>query len=192
LAGLIEQLCALPGIGEKSAQRLAFHLISKSKEDISQFAEVLTQTRNSIQYCRTCFNIATQPLCYICCDEMRQKNILCIVSEPQDIVAIEKSQSYKGAYHVLGGLISPLDGVHPEALRIQELLERLKSSEVQEVILAINSTVEGDSTILYLESILNSLDIQLTKLAYGLPMGADIEYIDELTLQKAIHGRVLI
>ncbi len=192
LEPLISELKRLPGVGDKSAQRLAFFLLSISEKDVQQIATTMVETRKKIIYCQSCFNISLDETCYICADERRLQNTLCIVSEPKDIFAMERTGVYKGLYHVLGGLISPLDGVHPESLRIKELVERLQNQSFDEVVFAINPTVEGDSTIMYLSAILESLNLTITKLAYGLPMGSDIDYADEMTLAKAISSRSLI
>ena len=192
IQSVVEQLTKLPGIGMKSAERLAFHFLSLPKQDVKQLAEVLVVTRETIKYCRECFNISFQEICYICQDSLRDNTKLCIVSDPKDIVAIEKTRAYKGKYHVLGGVISPIDGIHPETLRIKELLDRLNKKNIEEIIFAINPTIEGDATVLYLTQLLTGSQIKLTKLAHGLPMGADIDYADELTLQKALSGRTII
>lgn len=192
LAGLVAQFKKLPGVGDKSAQRLAFFMLSMAESEVTDFATELVQTRRSIQYCSTCYSISRQDQCHICLNPNRDQHRLCVVAEPQDVFSIEKTHSFKGVYHVLGGLISPLDGVHPEMLRLPELMSRLKQIGFQEIILAINPTVEGDATVMYLQSMLKSFEGQLTKLAHGLPMGADIDYADELTLQKALEGRVVL
>ena len=189
LEPLIKELKKWPGIGEKSAQRVAFHLLSTDIHSVTHLANTLVSLRKTIRYCDTCFNISLNNLCHICTDTKRNKSLLCIVAEPRDVFAIEKTQAYKGLYHVLGGLISPLDGIQPETLRIQELIARLKTNSFDEILFAINPTVEGDTTQMYLSSILEPLNLNLTKLAYGLPMGSDIEYADEITLTKAISAR---
>jgi recombination protein RecR len=189
LSHLVQQLSKFPGVGEKSAQRLAFFLLSLPKEEVGKMAQAMIDTRNNIRYCDSCFNISFQPRCYLCSDERRDRSMMCIVASPKDIVAFERSGEYKGVYHVLGGLLSPIDGIHPEMLRIEELVTRLRTGEVTEIILAINATVEGDTTCLYLSNMLSGLNISISKLAYGLPVGADIDYADELTLQKALTGR---
>ncbi len=189
LLGLIGQLSKLPGVGPKSAQRLSFFFLSLSQKEVANFASVLTDTRTRIRYCTSCFNISFQERCYICQNPKRHTQTLCVVAEPRDIFAIERTQEYKGRYHVLGGLISPIDGIHPEALRIAELLDRLKQEGVEEVIIALNSTIEGDATMHYLTHLLKDIPMKKSKLAYGLPVGADMDYTDELTLRKALLGR---
>ncbi|MFA5879929.1 MAG: recombination mediator RecR [Candidatus Margulisiibacteriota bacterium] len=189
LQELIQQLTILPGIGPKSAEKLAFFFLSLPKNEVQKFCAVLGKTRENIKYCERCFNICFSNICTICQDEFRNKNLLCIVAESKDIYALERT-NYPGLYHVLGGLISPIDGIHPEILRLNELETRLKTEPINEIILAINSSIEGETTILYLAKILEAYQIPLTRLAHGLPMGADIEYIDEITLGKAFQGRV--
>ena len=189
LTHLVNQLSKFPGVGEKSAQRLAFFLLSIPKSDVSKMAEAMTDTRNKIRYCETCFNISFTNQCHVCASHNRDRATLCVVAAPKDLFAFEKAGDFKGVYHVLGGLISPIDGMHPEMLRLEELISRVRQGDIKEVILAINSTVEGDATTLYLSEILGSLPIKITKLAYGLPVGADIDYADELTLQRALSGR---
>jgi recombination protein RecR len=189
LEPLIETLSKLPSIGPKSAQRLAFFLLSLPEEEVCTMATTMITTRQSIKYCTTCFNISVSEICYICLDLKRVMTQLCVVAEPKDVFAIERTHEFKGVYHVLGGLISPLDGTYPESLRIQELIERLKKDTYSEIILAINPTIEGESTILYLQSILQPYHVKISTLAYGLPVGSDMDYADELTLQKALVGR---
>ncbi len=189
LSGLITQLSKLPGVGEKSAQRLAFFILGMPKEEVRTFSSEIIKTRESIRYCQACFNISLQETCHICLDSQRDSGMLCIVSEPREIFALERSAEYRGYYHVLGGLLSPLDGIYPESLRIQELVERLKERPFKEVVLGINSSIEGDATKLYLTSVLKQFNVKVTQLAYGLPVGGDIDYVDELTLQRALIGR---
>ena len=191
LQPLVEQLSKLPGIGAKSAQRLAFFILSLPKKEVDVFADVMVHTRLNIKYCSECFNISLDSVCHICKDDQRDPSLLCIVSEPKDIIALERTSSYKGRYHVLGGLLSPIDGIHPETLRIPELVKRIRENSVKEVILAINPTIEGDATILYLAKILGD-QVEVSKLASGLPMGADLDYADELTLLHALNGRTAV
>lgn len=186
---LIDNLKKWPGIGEKSAQRLAFFLLGQRSQDIEKTANIMVQTKKAIKYCKRCYNISIEDNCFICNSSNRKKDILCIVAEPKDIFAIEKTHAYSGLYHVLGGLISPLDGVQPESLRIKELIERIQNQQFKELFFAINPSIEGDSTILYLTSLLTPFNLNITKLAYGLPMGSDIDYADEITLTKAISSR---
>lgn len=189
---LVKQLMKLPGIGEKSGQRLAFFLLSLPQKEVTELAHTIADTRSQIRYCQQCFNIALTETCHICKDTTRNKDILCVTATPQDVFALERTHEFKGYYHVLGGLISPIDGIHPEMLRITELMSKIQNNAVKEVILAINPTIEGEATTLYLTQLLSRYEINLTKLAHGLPMGADIDYCDELTLQKALNGRTKI
>lgn len=189
LEPLVNTLSKLPGIGPKSAQRLAFFLLSLPIENVAMMADTMVSTCRAIKYCHTCFNISLSSVCHICADPKRDTRRLCIVAEPKDIFAIERTHEFKGIYHVLGGLISPLDDIHPDSLRISELISRVKQNPYDELILAINPTIEGESTILYLQSLFKSLQHKISTLAYGLPAGADMDYADELTLQKALMGR---
>ena len=166
--------------------------LSLQKKEVNLFAKTMVETRQNIKYCKRCFNISFDDLCFICSNPKRDQKKLCIVAEPRDIFAFERSGEFKGIYHVLGGLISPLDGIHPEVLRINELLKRLQEESVSEVILALNPNIEGDTTILYLKKILEPYNMVVSKLAYGLPMGADIDYTDEITLKKALVGRTSV
>ncbi len=191
LTGLINELAKLPGIGQKSAQKLAFFFLTWSQNEIENFAEILIQTKKKIKYCHQCFNISFSENCSICSDINRNNEVLCIVAEPKDIFAIEKI-GYKGKYHVLGGLISPIDGIHPETLRLKELLDRIEKNQIKELIIAINSSIEGEATILYLQRLFKDFQINITRLAHGLPMGSEIDYIDEITLKKAFEGRTSV
>lgn len=191
LTNLAAYFKQLPGVGEKTAFRLAFHILTLSEESVSKFSQELLAAKQNIRSCQTCYNISSEKHCEICQDSSRvQSATLCVVSEPKDVWTLEKTKIFKGLYHVLGGLISPLDGVHPEMLRIKELLERVKLTQFSEVILAINPTVEGDVTMLYLKELLANFKLKVTKLAYGLPMGSEMEYADQITLQKSLQGRI--
>jgi len=192
IAPLVEQLVKLPGVGQKSAQRLAFFILSMPVKDVDQFSTVIRDVRNRVTYCQQCFNLTLEPLCSICSNPKRDAFRLCVVADPKDIFSIERTLEFDGIYHVLGGLISPLDGVTPESIRISELIYRLRSGDFKEVVLAVNPTIEGEATVLYLASILKSFSVRLTKLAYGLPIGGDLEYADELTLQRAVAARITI
>lgn len=189
LHDIVGQLSKLPGIGPKSAQRLSFFFLSLSKKEVAEFARVVVHTRENIRYCETCFNIAFSERCHICINPLRQAKQLCVVAEPKDVFAIERTQEYKGVYHVLGGVVSPIDGIHPDSLRMAELMDRIKTQGIEEIILAINSTIEGDATVHYLSYLLKEFPGKKTKLAYGLPVGADMDYTDDLTLRKALLGR---
>ena len=190
LAQLIDQFQKFPGIGPKSAQRMAFYLLKWNENEVEKFAETMIEAKQTIKYCETCFNLSSQSPCEICSSLKRDKSTICVVAEPKDLIAIEKTNEYKGVYHVLQGLISPLDGVGPEDIKIKELLVRVSDDSVKEVILAINPTVEGETTSLYLNKILKPFEIKVTRIAFGLPMGGDLEYVDDLTLLKALEGRV--
>jgi recombination protein RecR len=196
LARLVQELSKLPGIGEKTAARLAFHLLKAKKDDVSRLADSIGKFRQEMGLCRRCFGFSEAnpqndegALCDICRNPERAEELICVVEEPADLIAVEKSQEYRGLYHVLHGTISPLDGVGPDALRIKELLERLQGSRVREVIVATNPTVDGEATALYLSKVIKPLGISVTRIARGLPMGGDLEYIDVVTLGKALEGR---
>ncbi len=186
---LINELTKLPTIGPKTAQRLAFYLFKQPREEACKLAEALVEVKDKISYCKRCFNIAEGEICYICRDEKRSDNILCVVAECQDVIALEKAGSFKGRYHVLHGVISPIDGIGPSELKIKELIKRVKEYSTKEVILATNYDIKGDATALYLAHEIKPLGIRLTRLAYGLPVGSDIEYADKTTLLKAMEGR---
>jgi recombination protein RecR len=196
---LIDELGRLPGIGPKSAQRIAFYLLKLSPEDAMRLARSITVVKERVSWCRRCFNIAEAsdgadgqreaPECDICGDSRRDTSVLCVVEEPRDLVAIEKTREYRGRYHVLQGAISPIDGIGPDRLRIRELLARLDPEGVKEVILCTNPNIEGDATALYLASLLKDLPVKVTRIASGLPVGGDLEYADELTLGRALEGR---
>jgi recombination protein RecR len=196
LARLIKELSRLPGIGEKTAARLAFHMLKEKAEDVQELAESIGRLKGELGICRTCFGLSEvdprsedEAQCGICRDPGREREKICVVEEPSDMMAVEKSQEYKGLYHVLHGTISPLDGVGPDALRIKELLARVGADGVREVIVATNPTVEGETTALYLSKTLKPFGIMVTRIARGLPMGGDLEYTDAVTLGKAFEGR---
>jgi recombination protein RecR len=194
LAQLIEELEKLPGIGPKSSQRLAFHLIKQPEAAIQTLAQTLLAAKQQVRFCSQCQNLSAEDPCEMCQNPSRQRHVLCVVAEPRDLVALERTREYKGLYHVLGGLLSPLDGVGPDQLKIRELLARLQSSSsdagaVEEVILAINPSVEGEATSLYLARLLKPAGLKVTRIAFGLPMGSDLEYADEMTLVRALEGR---
>jgi len=196
LARLIQELSKLPGIGEKSAARLAFHLLKGTKEDVFSLADSIGKLRREVGLCRSCFGFTEvdplngeAALCAVCRSLEREQDKICVVEEPSDLIAVEKSREFKGLYHVLHGTISPLDGIGPDALRIKELMERLSSGTVHEVIVATNPTMDGEATALYLSKIIKPLGVAVTRIARGLPMGGDLEYIDAVTLGKALEGR---
>jgi len=185
---LISEFSKLPGIGRKTAQRLTFFLLKEERERVLSLAEAIVALKDRVRYCSVCFNITEQDPCAICRDPRRQHDIICVVEEPSDLMAIERLGVYKGVYHVLGGVLSPLDGIGPEDLHIRELLERLKEG-VKEVILATNPTVEGEATALYLSRLIRPLGVKISQIARGLPVGGDIELADEMTLTRAFEGR---
>ena len=192
LTKLTECFARLPGIGRKSAQRLAFHILRMPEEEAKAFANAILEAREKIGYCEICKNITDTPRCAICSDETRDKSTVCVVEDPRDVIAIERTKEYHGLYHVLGGLISPMDGVGPENLFIKELLARLGDGTVKEVIMATNPTVEGEATAMYLSRLIKPMDIKVSRLAYGIPVGGNLEYADEVTLYRAIEGRSLM
>ncbi len=186
---LIEELVKLPTIGQKSAQRLALHLLRASREDALRLAEAIRAVKERVGLCSVCGNFAEGDPCAICQDPQRDGRLLCVVEQPADMLAIERTAQFRGRYHVLGGALSPLDGTHPEDLRIRPLLERLKDGEVQEIILATNPNVAGEATALYLSRLLQPLGVRTTRIARGVPMGSDLEYSDLVTLARALEGR---
>jgi recombination protein RecR len=186
---LIDELGRLPGVGPKSAQRIAFHLLKAEKVDALRLAHAITEAKERVTFCQTCFNIAEGTECELCGDDRRDRTVLCVVEEPRDIVAVEKTQEFSGRYHVLQGAISPIEGIGPDHLRIRELLARLDAEGVEEVILCTNPNLEGEATAMYLSRLLKDLDVRVTRIASGLPVGGDLEYADELTLGRALEGR---
>jgi recombination protein RecR len=186
---LIDELGRLPGIGPKSAQRLAFHLLQAEAADVARLATALTRVKELVRFCATCFNVAESEQCRICRDPRRTDEIICVVEEPKDVVAIEKTGEFRGRYHVLGGAINPLEGIGPDNLKIRELLARLASGEVKELILATDPNTEGEATATYLALMVKPMGLSVTRLASGLPVGGDLEYADEVTLGRAFEGR---
>ena len=186
---LIEALTRLPGIGRKTASRLAFHILRSSPSEAEQLARAILDVKEKIRLCSICFNLTDEDPCRICQDERRAREVLCVVEGPNDLIAIENTGDFNGRYHVLHGTISPLEGVGPDDLKIRELLERLQKEQISEVILATNPTVEGGATALYLSNLIKPFGIKVTRIAYGIPMGSEIEYSDGMTLSKALEGR---
>jgi recombination protein RecR len=186
---LESELGKLPGIGRKTAARLAFHLLRTSQQDVEALAESLLEMRRKVGFCQRCFHIAETELCQICSSPVREKQRLCVVQEPQDLLAIERSHSYSGQYHVLHGALSPLDGIGPDDLKISQLLQRLEQESIEEIILATNFTVEGEATALYLARLCKDKGVSVTRLAHGIPSGSDLEYVDAGTVQQAVAGR---
>jgi recombination protein RecR len=186
---LIDEFGRLPGIGPKSAQRIAFHLLKLSREDAARLARAITEAKERMAWCTRCFNVSESELCNICSDDRRDATQVCVVEEPRDLVAVERTNEYRGRYHVLGGAISPIDGIGPDQLRVKELLARIEPEGIAEVILCTNPNIEGETTAMYLARLLNPLGLKVTRIASGLPVGGDLEYADELTLGRALEGR---
>ena len=186
---LIDELGRLPGVGPKSAQRIAFHIIQSDRVDVSRLAEVLKTVKERVKFCTTCGNISEEELCRICRDPRRDNTSICLVEESKDVIAIEKTREFRGKYHVLGGAISPIDGIGPENLRIRELMQRLAETEIAEVIIATDPNLEGEATATYLTRLIKPLGVKVSRLASGLPVGGDLEYADEVTLGRAFEGR---
>lgn len=189
LAKLVSEFEKLPGIGPKSAQRLAFHVLRASEEEAQALAEAVINVKRLIKLCPVCFNFTDQERCEICTDARRDRSIICVVAEPRDVVAMEKTNEFRGVYHVLGGVISPMDGIGPEMLRIRELLSRVSEGGVVEVILATNPTIEGDTTAMYIAGLLKPLGVKTTRIAHGMPVGGDMDYADQATLIQALQWR---
>ena len=189
LANLIDYFQRLPGIGPKSAQRIAFHLLKMPLPEVHKFAEAMITAKETIHYCDICFNMSATNPCEICSSTNRDNSTICVVAETKDLIAIENTNEYKGKYHVLQGLISPMDGIGAEDVRIKELLQRIAENDVKEIIIALNPSVEGEATSLYLTKLLKPFNIKISRIAFGLPIGSDIEYADEITLAKAIECR---
>jgi recombination protein RecR len=186
---LIDELGRLPGVGPKSAQRIAFHILKLPPEDAGRLTAAISEAKARISFCRRCFNLAEGEECAVCLDPRRDPTVVCVVEEPRDIVAMEKTQEYGGRYHVLQGAISPIEGVGPEQLKVRELLGRIEAEKMVEVILCTNPNIEGEATAMYLARLLKPLGVKVTRLASGLPVGGDLEYADELTLGRALEGR---
>ncbi|WP_213816928.1 recombination mediator RecR [Glaciihabitans sp. dw_435] len=189
---LIDELGRLPGIGPKSAQRIAFHILQKENYDATRLAEVLLEVKDKVRFCEICGNVAEQPTCNICRDPRRSPTTICVVEEAKDVVAIERTREFRGLYHVLGGAISPIDGIGPDDLRIRQLVQRLADGIVTEVIIATDPNLEGEATATYLSRLLVQPNLRVTRLASGLPVGGDLEYADEVTLGRAFEGRRLV
>lgn len=189
LNNLYEQLRHLPGIGSKTAMRLAYHLIDMSQEDVQKLTDTLLSAKKNIKLCECCFNLTEGKLCELCSDDKRDKTIICVLEQPQDILPLERSQSYSGMYHILHGVLSPLDGISPDRLKLKELIRRLTDSSIQEVIVATGSSVEGEATATYIARLLKPMGVTVSRIAQGLPIGSNLDYVDELTLFKAIENR---
>ncbi|MEJ5913193.1 recombination mediator RecR [Pseudokineococcus sp. 1T1Z-3] len=189
---LVEELGRLPGVGPKSAQRIAFHLLASDAEDVQRLADALTEVKRRVRFCAVCGNVAEAERCRICQDERRDASVVCVVEEPKDVVAIERTREFRGRYHVLGGAISPIEGVGPDDLRVRELMTRLAPGEITELILATDPNLEGEATATYLARLCKPMGLRITRLASGLPVGGDLEYADEVTLGRAFEGRRLL
>ncbi len=189
LTELVSQFERLPGIGKKTAQRLAFSILEQPPERAKKFAEALLNAREKIHFCKCCQALTDMEVCAICTDSQRDKSVICVVEDPKDVMAFERTREYRGLYHVLHGAISPLDGITPDKLRIKELMARLSNQDVKEIIMATNPTVEGEATASYISRLVKPMGIRVTRLAYGVPVGGDLEYADEFTLARALEGR---
>ena len=189
LERLIDKFASLPGIGRKSAQRLAFYVLSLDNEDAIDFADAVVQAKKSVHQCSVCYNLTDMDICAICSDPRRDQSIICVVSEPKDVIAIERGREYNGLYHVLHGVISPINRVSPDDLKIRELIARVSNGSIREVIMATNPDTEGETTARYISRLLKPFDIKVTRLAYGIPVGANLEFADDATLMRALDGR---
>ena len=189
---LIDELGRLPGVGPKSAQRIAFHLLSAESADVTRLVAALVRVQKEVRFCVTCYNVAEGEQCRICRDPRRNRAAICVVEEPKDVAAIERTREYRGLYHVLGGALSPIDGIGPDDLRIRELVQRLADGEVQEVIIATDPNMTGEATATYISRLLRTMEVPVSRLASGLPVGGDLEYADEVTLGRAFEGRRLV
>lgn len=189
LQDLVEEFGKLPGIGPKSAQRLAFHILQTDSQDVNALAQALTDVKKRVRFCEICGNVSEEAECTVCQDPRRDRSMICVVEEPKDVVAIERTREYRGLYHVLGGAIDPMAGIGPDNLRIKELMTRLQDGEVKETVIATDPNLEGEATATYLVRLLGSLGVTVTRLASGLPVGGDLEYADEVTLGRAFSGR---
>jgi len=186
---LIEEFSKLPGIGRKTAQRLAFHVLHMGNNDVANFAQVILEAKSKTRYCSECGNITDVDPCMLCSNERRHKGLICVVEDPRDVIAMERTREFTGLYHVLHGAISPMEGIGPEDIRIKELLLRLQNYDVKEVIMATNPTIEGEATAMYISKLIKPSGIKVTRIAHGIPVGGDLEYADEVTLSKALEGR---
>jgi recombination protein RecR len=189
IAKLIDELSKLPGIGAKTAQRLAFHILNMPWDDVLQLSGSITNAKKNIKHCKICCNITDSEVCNICSNVKRDNSMICVVEDPKDVVAMEKTREFKGLYHVLNGAISPMEGVGPEEIRIKELLRRVADNDIAEIILATNPNIEGEATAMYISRLLKPAGIKVTRIAHGVPVGGDLEYADEVTLMKALEGR---
>lgn len=189
IAKLIDELSKLPGVGNKTAQRLAFHILNMPWAEVEQLSNSITSAKRNIKYCQVCCNITDSDTCNICSNPKRDSSLICVVEDPKDVVAMEKTREYKGLYHVLNGAISPMEGIGPEEIKIKELLRRVADNDIKEIILATNPNIEGEATAMYISRLLKPAGMKVTRIAHGVPVGGDLEYADEVTLMKALEGR---
>ncbi|WP_053954906.1 recombination mediator RecR [Inediibacterium massiliense] len=189
IAKLIDEFSRLPGIGRKTAQRLAFHVLNMNIEDAQNLSQAIVDAKRNTRYCSECANITDMDPCYICRNTHRDSQLICVVEDPKDVIAMEKTKEFEGVYHVLHGAISPMEGIGPEEIKIKELLMRIQGKEIKEIILATNPTIEGEATAMYISKLIKPLGIKVTRIAHGIPVGGDLEYADEVTLSKALEGR---
>ena len=189
---LIEEFSKLPGVGRKTAQRLAFHIINMNTNDVEALSKAIIEAKREIRYCSVCCNITDINPCSMCSNKNRDSSLICVVEDPRDVAAMERTREFKGQYHVLNGVISPMDGIGPDMIKIKELIQRLGTQDVREIIMATNPTIEGEATAMYIARLLKPMGIQVSRLAYGIPVGSDLEYADEVTLSRALKGRSLL
>ncbi|GAA0093449.1 MULTISPECIES: recombination mediator RecR [Paraclostridium] len=189
ISRLIEEFSKLPGVGRKTAQRLAFHVINMNMNDVEALSKAIVEAKKEIKYCSICYNITDKDPCSMCSNKNRDSGTICVVEDPRDVAAMEKTKEFHGQYHVLNGVISPMDGIGPDMIRVKELIQRLGNQEVREVIMATNPTIEGEATAMYIARLLKPMGIKVTRIAHGLPVGGDLEYADEVTITKALEGR---
>ena len=192
ISRLIEEFSKLPGVGRKTAQRLAFHVINMNMNDVEALSKAIVDAKKEIRYCSVCYNITDKAVCSMCSNKNRDDSIICVVEDPRDVAAMEKTKEFNGKYHVLNGVISPMDGIGPDMIRIKELIQRLSNQDVKEIIMATNPTIEGEATAMYIARLLKPMGIKVTRIAHGLPVGGDLEYADEVTLSRALEGRQII
>lgn len=186
---LIEEFSKLPGVGRKTAQRLAFHVINMNMNDVESLSKAIVEAKKEIKYCSICYNITDKDPCSMCSNKNRDSSVICVVEDPRDVAAMERTKEFNGQYHVLNGVISPMDGIGPDMIRIKELIQRLGNQDVREIIMATNPTIEGEATAMYIARLLKPMGIKVTRIAHGLPVGGDLEYADEVTISKALEGR---
>ena len=192
LENLIEKFASLPGIGYKSAQRLAFHVLAQTDEDAFAFADAVAEAKRTVHCCRICQNLTDMDVCSVCTDARRDRSTVCVVADPKDVAAIERTREYNGQYHVLHGVISPMNHIGPDDIKIKELMSRVADGDIKEIIMATNPTVEGEATAMYISRLIKPMGIKVSRLAYGVPVGADLEYADEITLTRALEGRQIL